>query len=139
VFNLSLMRGLIALAVAAATLASPTVAQAHRRASRGEKAAMMYHAGSHYDHLSAKQVDAPRSYPLKCAIADVSTLNNRWGGWGFNGKMYNAHGCRKWASNGFVIEHKIGSRWYVVTEGSTPRPVRSIPRKVLADLVAGLG
>lgn len=99
---------------------------------------MMYHAGSHYHHLSAKQVDAPMSYPLKCASADISTLNKRWGGWAFNGKMYKVKACRKWASNGEVIEHKIGSRWYVVTEGSTIGPVRSIPRKVLLDVVAGL-
>lgn len=132
------MRGLIATAVAAAILALPAVAQAHRPPSRAEKSAMMYHAGSHYHHLSAKQVDASTSYPLKCAIADVSTLNKSWGGWAFNGKMYKVKECRKWASNGDVIEHKIGSRWYVVTEGSAIGPVRGIPRKVLLDVVDGL-
>jgi hypothetical protein len=132
------MHGRIAFVVAAAALAVPAVAQAHRPASRAQKTAMMYHAGSHYHHLSASQVDAPASYPLKCAIADVSTLNRRWGAWAFNGKMAHVAACRKWGSNGYVIEHKIGSRWYVITEGSTPGPIRSVPRKVLFDLVAGL-
>jgi hypothetical protein len=132
------MRALIALAVTAMVLVAPAVAQAHRPASSAQKSAMMYHAGSHYDHLSAKQVDASVSYPLKCAIADVSTVNRNWGGWEFNGKMYNVSGCRKWASNGYTIEHKIGSRWYVITEGSQAEPVPGVPRKVFLDVVAGL-
>jgi hypothetical protein len=132
------MRALTALAVAVVILVAPAAAQAHRPASTAEKSAMMYHAGSHYDHLSAKQVDAPASYPLKCAIADVSTLNKNWGAWEFNGKMYNMTACRKYASNGYVIEHKIGSRWYVVTEASTAEPVPGVPRNVFRDLFAGL-
>jgi hypothetical protein len=132
------MRALTAVAVTVVILVAPTVAQAHRPASTAQKSAMMYHAGSHYDHLSAKQVDAPSSYPLRCAIADVSTLNRSWGGWAFNGNMYNVSACRKWASNGDVIEHKIGSRWYVVAEGSTLQTIPGVSRKVLRDVVAGL-
>ncbi|HYB25434.1 MAG TPA: hypothetical protein VEF89_02350 [Solirubrobacteraceae bacterium] len=41
----------IVLLVAAVILAAPTLASAHRPASRAEKAAMLYRAGSHYDHI----------------------------------------------------------------------------------------
>jgi hypothetical protein len=130
---------LIAVAAALVVCAS---ASAHRLAVRAEKVAMMYNAGSHYAGLSANAVDAPRAYPLRCAIADIATVvkGSRWGGWAFNPSRAHDRGCARWGSNGWVIEHKIGKRWYVLAEGSElPGHVAGVPHRVALDLVKGMG
>lgn len=128
------------IAVAAA-LVLCAAASAHRPAVHAEKAAMLYHAGSHCAGLSAKAVDAPKAYPLRCAIADIATVvkGSRWGAWSFNPRRANDHGCKKWGSNGWVIEHKIGKRWYALSEGyELPEHVAGVPHRIAVDLVAGL-
>jgi hypothetical protein len=121
--------------------ATATIASAHRRAIRAEKVAMMYHAGSHYAGLPAKQVDAPKAYPPTCAKADIATVvkGSAWGAWSFNPRA-KAKKCAKWGSNGWVIEHKLKGKWYVVAEGSElPGKVKGVPHKIAVDLVDGLG
>jgi hypothetical protein len=103
---------------------------------------MMYDAGSHYGGLSAEDVDAPRRYPLDCAVADIATVvkGSQWGAWSFNGKRYASSGCQRWASNGWVIEHKISGRWYVLAEGDElPRHIPDVPHNIAVDLIRGLG
>jgi len=131
------MRRALIAGATIATLGMPAVAQAHRPATSAEKSAMMYHAGSRIDHLSAKEVDAPSSEPLKCGIADVSTVDKSWGGWTFNSAMFTA--CQRWAADGVVLEHKIGGRWFVIAEGSsfTTLPAK-LSRKVFLDVTSGL-
>jgi hypothetical protein len=129
------------LITVATALVLCAAAAAHRPAVRAEKAAMMYHAGSHYAGLPAKEVDAPKAEPLRCAIADIATVvrGSRWGAWSFDPRRTNDHGCRRWGSNGWVIEHKIGKRWYVLAEGSElPGHVAGVPHRVAVDLVKGL-
>ena len=129
------------LVALAAALVLCAAASAHRPAVRSEKVAMMYHAGSHYAGLSAKAVDAPRAYPLRCAIADIATVvkGSRWGAWSFSPRRAHDAGCAKWGSNGWVIEHKIGKRWYVLAEGSElPGHVAGVPHRIAVDLVKGL-
>lgn len=103
---------------------------------------MLYHAGSHYDHLSAKDVDVPKAFPLRCAVADIATVakGSRWGGWVFNSRLERDPACTRWASNGWTIEHKIGPRWYVVAEGSELRTrIPGVPQRIAADVLKGLG
>ena len=123
------------------TLVVPTVASAHRPAVRAEKAAMMYTAGSHYDGLSAKDVDRPRAYPMRCAVADVATVvkGSQWGAWAFNARLSHDRTCVRWGSNGWVIEHKIGRRWYVIVEMNTlPPHIAGVPHRIAVDLFKGL-
>lgn len=130
------------LVAAAVIPAVPTVASAHRPASRAEKAAMQYRAGSHYDHQSAKDVDVPNAFPLRCAVADIATVvkGSRWGAWIFNSRLKRDPVCARWASNGWTIEHRIGRRWYVVAEGSEVYTgIPGVPQRIAADLLKGLG
>lgn len=135
------MRTLTTLLAVIGALTICAAASAHRPAIRAEKVAMMYHAGSHYAGLSAKTVDAPRAYPLRCAIADIATVvkGSRWGAWSFSPRRAHDATCAKWGSNGWVIEHKIGRRWYVLAEGSElPGHVAGVPHRIAVDLVKGL-
>jgi len=103
---------------------------------------MMYHAGSHYDHLPAKDVDVPKAFPLRCAVADIATVvaGSRWGGWEFNSRLGRDRQCARWASNGWTIEHKIGPRWYVVAEGSERYThIPGVPQRIAVDELKGLG
>jgi len=102
----------------------------------------MYHAGSHYDHLPAKDVDVPKAFPLRCAVADIATVvaGSRWGGWEFNSRLGRDRQCARWASNGWTIEHKIGPRWYVVAEGSERYThIPGVPQRIAVDELKGLG
>ena len=103
---------------------------------------MMYHAGSRYDHLTAKDVDAPNVEPPRCALADSATVvpGSRWAGWEFNSRLGHDPRCARWASNGWTMEHKIGSKWYVVAQGSEiPTHVPGVPQRIALDVVRGLG
>jgi hypothetical protein len=125
----------------AALLVFPAAAAAHRKATRAEKAAMVYHAGSHYGHLTAKQVDEPKNYPLKCAEADIATVvkGSTWGAWAPNSRTYHERACKRWAFNAWVIEHKIRGRWYVIAEGDLlPYHVPHVPHRIAKDLITGL-
>jgi hypothetical protein len=106
-------------------------------------------SGRYYGGVS---VDVPRSVPLKCFVADVSTVvaGSRWGAWTFSryaDEARHARQCR--TGNGVAIEHKIGRRWYVLWEGSSGYPpahdrkvgavtLKAVPRAVAKDLMAGL-
>jgi len=70
---------------------------------------MLYRADSYYDHQSAKDVDVPKAFPLRCAVADIATVvkGARWGAWIFNSRLERDPVCARWASNGWTIEHKI--------------------------------
>ena len=140
-----------ATAVLALTVALffPSVASAHRPATKTETAAMIYAAsGRYYGNLN---VTEPRSAPLRCFIADISTVINgaRWGAWTWStyGDTH-VQQCR--TANGVSIEHKIGKQWYVFWEGSEGYPpthkkrvgsltLMGVPRGVAKDLDSGLG
>jgi hypothetical protein len=134
----------VTLAITALALTFPAVAPAHRTATREEKSAMIYGAsGRYYHHLSVAE---PRSVPLRCYVADISTVvrGSRWGAYSFS--RYAAHHerlCR--AGNGYVVSHKIGSTWYVLWEGAEGYPpvhprfgLKGVPRAIAKDLASGL-
>lgn len=123
--------------------------EAHEMAPASQKAAMIYDSsGRFYGGLTVAE---PRSAPLKCFVADISTVagGGQWGAWTFS--LYAdqpAHtACR--TANGITLEHRIDGRWYVLWEGSSGMPptrttrdgmflLRGVPRKIARDLVSGL-
>jgi hypothetical protein len=125
-------------------------ASAHRPAVKAEKNAMIYEASGRYYH--DLKVAEPRSAPLKCFKADISTKQpgSTWGAWTFANTSYVLHHqaeCR--AGDGIVFEHKIDGTWYVVWEDSDGYPpthnetidgyaYQGVPRSVAKDLAAGL-
>ena len=135
------MKTWITVIALATSLVLCAAASAHRSAVHAEKVAMIFHAGSHYAGLSAKAVDEPKGYPLRCAIADIATVvkGSHWGAWSFNPRRAHDALCAKWGSNGWAIEHKIGKRWFVLAEGSElPSHVAGVPHRIAVDLVKGL-
>jgi hypothetical protein len=136
------------IAVSAA-LSVPAAASAHRLATNGEAAAMIYSASGRY--YGNSKVAEPRSAPLRCFSADISTVVNgsRWGAWTFS-KYAETHEQQCRIANGITIEHKIGKQWYVLWEGSEGYPpthktrvgtltLMGVPRAVAKDLTRGLG
>jgi hypothetical protein len=132
-----IMKRLIIILGFGAFAALPALALAHRPATRAEKSAMVYHAGNHY--APGVQVDEPRSFPLHCAKAVISTVvkGSQWGAYTL---INNSH-CRKYQGGDSTFEHKINGRWYVVTErGAGPFfNVSGVPRRIGLDLLKGLG
>jgi len=135
------------IAVSAA-FSIPAPASAHRLATKAEAAAMIYSASGRY-YGNAK-VAEPRSAPLGCFTADISTVVNgsRWGAWTFS-KYAETHEQQCRIANGITIEHKIGNQWYVLWEGSEGYPpthktrvgtltLLGVPRAVAKDLTRGL-
>ncbi len=128
----------------------PGTALAHRTANREETLALVYDASGRY--YGAGRVSEPRSVPLRCFVADISTvvLGSRWGAWTFSryaDQPNHIKQCR--TGDGVVIEHKLGTRWYVLWEGSDGYPpthdtpsgaftLKGVPRTVAKDLIAGL-
>jgi hypothetical protein len=124
----------------------PAVASAHRRATKAEASAMIYTAnGRYYGNL---KVAAPRSVPLRCFTADISTAVSgaSWGAWTWSTYAV-AHGQQCHIANGVTIAHKIGSQWYVLWEGSAGYPpthkkrvgaltLMPVPRAVAKDLLS---
>lgn len=139
-----------AVVIMALALALPAAASAHRAASSAEKAAMIYHASGRY--YGAGFASEPRSAPLRCFVADISTVvrGSRWGAWSFSRyaiEPKHVRQCR--TGNGMSIEHKIGRRWYVLWEGDQGYPpthnrregsitLQGVPRAVAKDLDAGI-
>lgn len=129
-----------------AALFWPAVASAHRTATKAETSAMIYTAsGRYYGNLN---VAVPRSVPLRCFTADISTVSNGagWGAWTWSTYAV-AHGQQCHIANGVTIGHKIGNRWYVVWEGSDGYPpthkkrvgtltLVPVPRAVAKDLLS---
>jgi hypothetical protein len=126
----------------------PAVASAHRAATKAETAAMIYAASGRY--YGNENVAEPRSAPLRCFTADISTATKgaRWGAWTWSayGETHERQ-CR--TANGMSIEHRIGKRWYVFWEGSEGYPpthntrvgnltLMGVPRAVAKDLAGGL-
>jgi hypothetical protein len=132
------------------TLVLPVTASAHRTAVRAEKAAMIYSASGRY--YGGGDENEPRSAPLRCFVADIATVvrGSRWGAWSFSRyatEPKHEQQCR--TGNGMAIEHKIGTRWYVLWEGDRGYPpthnkregsitLRGVPRAVARDLEAGI-
>jgi hypothetical protein len=129
-------------------LSIPAAASAHRLATKAEAAAMIYSASGRY--YGNARVAEPRSAPLRCFTADISTVVNgsRWGAWTFS-EYAEAHEqlCR--IANGVTVEHKVRNQWYVFWEGSEGYPpthktrvgtltLMGVPRAVAKDLDRGL-
>jgi len=130
-------------------LCFPTAASAHRLASNAETAAMVYTANGRY--YGDGNVAEPRSAPLRCFAADISTVvkGARWGAWTFS-TYAETHEQQCRIANGITIEHRIGKQWYVFWEGSEGYPpthktrvgtltLMGVPRAVAKDLDRGLG
>jgi hypothetical protein len=111
---------------------------------------MVYESsGEHYGGI---KVSEPRSAPLKCFAADISTVapGSQWGAWTFSSYAYEpSHEKECQAGNGVAIAHEENGHWYVVWEGSEGYPpthtekegsmtLRGVPRAVAKDLMAGL-
>jgi hypothetical protein len=140
----------LSVAVAVLALAIPAAASAHRPATVAQKTAMVYHAGSRY--YGGGSVEEARSAPARCFIADIATVvtGSAWGAWTFSPYADEpAHAKQCATGNGVAIEHRIGSRWYVLWEGSDGYPptrterrgsltLQAVPRSVAKDLIAGL-
>jgi hypothetical protein len=131
-----------------AALFWPAVASAHRSATKAETSAMIYTASGRY--WADLNVTEPRSAPLRCFRADISTAVNgsRWGAWTWS-TYATTHGRQCRIANGIAIEHKIGDQWYVFWEGSAGYPpthkqrlgtrtLMPVPRAVAKDLLSGL-
>lgn len=131
-----------------AALCCPIAASAHRLATKSETAAMIYGASGRY--YGNTKVAEPRSAPLRCFDADISTVvkGARWGAWTFS-SYAETHEQQCRAANGVTIEHKIGTKWYVFWEGSAGYPpthkkrigtvtLMGVPRAVTKDLQRGL-
>jgi hypothetical protein len=75
-------------------------------------------------------------------VADIATVvkGSTWGAWAYSAHAYyHVHGCKRWASNGWLIEHKIRGRWYVLAEGDElPRHIPHVPHRIAADVIHGL-
>lgn len=138
-------------AVSAGCMAAlPAVAGAHRPAIRAETRAMVYGASGRY--YGGGSPAMPRSAPLACFTADISTVvaGSQWGAWGFSHYATQpAHQGQCRIANGITIEHKIRGRWYVLWEGSEGYPpthrtrlgsrtLQGVPRAVAKDLQRGL-
>ena len=139
-----------AVVIMGLALALPVAASAHRAAVSAEKAAMIYTASGRY--YGAGYDNEPRSAPLRCFVADISTVvrGSRWGAWSFSRyaiEPKHEQQCR--TGNGMSIEHKIGRRWYVLWEGDQGYPpthdkregsitLQGVPRAVAKDLDAGI-
>ena len=135
---------------AACLMVLPAVAVAHRAAIRAETRAMVYDASGRY--WGGGSADMPRSAPLACFKADISTVvpGSQWGAWGFSRYATEpAHQAQCRIANGITIEHKIRGRWYVFWEGSEgfppthttrigSRTLQGVPRAVAKDLMRGL-
>lgn len=136
--------------VAAVAAAFPAAAGAHRSASRAQADALVYQSSGRY--YGGGSVSEPRSAPLRCFTADISTVagGGRWGAWTFSRYAFErSHQSLCHTGNGVVIEHLIGARWYVLWEGSEGYPpthdtrigsfeYRGVPRAVARDLERGL-
>jgi hypothetical protein len=124
---------ILTIAVAAIMIAAP-VALAHRLATRAERAAMLYHPGNRTG--SPGPVGEPKSFPARCARADIATVvkGSQWGGYAFNS---HAAGCARFGFDGVSIEHKLRGRWYVLWEGSSGTP-SNVPRAIFNDISKGL-
>ena len=128
----------------------PALAGAHRPAVHAETRAMVYSASSRY--YGGGRVDEPRSAPLACFKADISTVvgGSQWGAWSFSSYAAQpAHQSQCRIANGITIEHRIHGRWYVLWEGSAGYPpthtthagsvtLQGVPRAVAKDLERGL-
>jgi hypothetical protein len=128
-------RALLVLTIAlVATLGLAPTAFAHRLATTGERAAMLYHPGNRTG--SPGPVGQPKSFPARCARAEIATVvkGSRWGGYAFNS---HATGCMRFGFDGLTIEHKIGGRWYVLWEGSSGTP-SNVPPRIFNDISKGL-
>jgi hypothetical protein len=123
----------LTIAVAAIMVVAPA-AFAHRLATSAERAAMLYHPGNRTG--SPGPVGEPKSFPARCALADIATVvkGSQWGGYTFNS---HATGCMRFGFNGVSIEHKIAGRWYVLWEGSEGTP-SNVPRPIFNDISKGL-
>lgn len=109
---------------------------------------MIYAAsGRYYGNLT---VTEPRSAPLRCFTADISTVvkGARWGAWTWS-TYADTHQQQCRIANGVAIAHKIGNQWYVLWEGSDGYPpthkkrvggltLMGVPRAVAKDLLSGL-
>jgi hypothetical protein len=131
-------------------LVLPVAASAHRAAVNAEKAAMIYSASGRY--YGGGDQNEPRSAPLRCFMADISTVvrGSQWGAWSFSRyaiEPKHEQQCR--TGNGMAIEHKIATRWYVLWEGDHGYPpthnkrqgsitLQGVPRAVARDLEAGI-
>jgi hypothetical protein len=107
---------------------------------------MIYTAsGRYYANLN---VTEPRSAPLRCFTADISTVvqGSRWGAWTWSTYAV-AHGQQCHIANGVTIAHKVGKQWYVIWEGSAGYPpthkkrvgtltLMPVPRAVAKDLLS---
>jgi hypothetical protein len=138
---------LSALAICVFAFHAP-VAFAHRVATSAAKRGMIYDASGRY--WGGARVAEPHHVPLKCFVADSSTLpgGGDWGAWGFSSyAQHHLSRCR--TANGIVIEHRIAGRWYVLSESSDGYPPThrrrigsrvylGVPRPIAKDLLAGL-
>jgi hypothetical protein len=125
---------LILTIVVAANMVVAPAAFAHRLATNSERAAMLYHPGNRTG--SPGPVGEPKSFPARCALADIATVvkGSQWGGYAFNS---HATGCMRFGFDGVSIEHKISGRWYVLWEGSDGFP-KNVPRSIFNDISKGL-
>jgi hypothetical protein len=85
---------------------------------------MIYSVSGRY-YGDGGSVNAPRSVPLKCFLAIVTSSAKAatWGAWTFSPYAYAAgHERICQAGNGVAITHRIGVRWYVYWEGSSGSP-----------------
>jgi ribosomal protein S14 len=104
--------------------ALPAAAFAHRRATRGERSAILAAVVRQHE-LSRAQAD--------CQVVTISTVNRNYAAVTWPAKLSRA--CLRVAANGVIIEHRQSSGWHFVTVGSAIRcPIKGVPTRVARDL-----
>ena len=107
------------LALALLLIAGAASAEARRKATHAERAAI------------AAKFDAPP----KCARVFVSTVDRHWATYRFDGRTFDDPDCRAAAADGVAILRRRHGHWRMVTAGSSFEcPVPKTPPKVAADL-----
>jgi hypothetical protein len=115
-------RVFIALLVVAGIV--PTVALAHRRATKDERTAVLTAVVKQHQ-LSKAQAT--------CQTVTISTVNQSYAALTWPKKLSKA--CMQVAANGVIIEHRSTGRWRFVTVGSSFRcPIKGVPTPVAHDL-----
>jgi hypothetical protein len=116
------VRVVVALLVAAGAV--PSVAVAHRLATKTERAAIVAAVVKQHE-LSKAQAN--------CQVVTVSTVNTSFAATSWPKKLSSA--CLKVAANGVIVEHHQAGVWHLVTVGSSiPCPIKGVPNAVAHDL-----
>jgi hypothetical protein len=116
------IRALLVAGLALMLISAPALA--HRRATKGERSAVLA-AVVRQGQLSRAQA--------ACQVVTVSTVNTSYASTSWPRKLSKA--CMRVAADGVIVEHRKQGKWRFVTVGSSFQcPIKGVPTKVARDL-----